>query len=126
MKILIVDDALGWRNFHKQTISELLPNAEIDTADWARDGYNLVYNNMNSPYDIIISDLQMEEDFGPKYAGEWFIEQVKLLSAYKNTKIVIISATYNIKSIAENLNVDFIPKRIAAHTIDAYKEVLNI
>jgi len=126
MKILIVDDSLGWRNFHKQTMSELFPDAEIDTADWARDGYDLAYNNMNTPYDIIISDLQMEEDFAPKYAGEWFIEQVKLLSAYNNAKIIIISATYNIKSIAENLKVDYIPKRIAAQTIDVYKDILNI
>ena len=40
----------------------------------------------NAPYeriDIIITDLQMENDFEPKYAGEWFIEQIK---TFKNRK----------------------------------------
>ena len=43
----------------------------------------------------------MENDFEPKYAGEWFVEQIKTFKAYINTKIVIISAAYNIAHIAE-------------------------
>lgn len=126
MKILIVDDVMGWRTFHENTMSELFPDAGIDTAECARDGYDMVYNNLSSPYDIIITDLQMEEDFLPEYAGEWLVEQVKLLSQYNKTKIVIVSATGSIRTIAEDLQVDYIPKRIAVQTSDAYKEVLSI
>ena len=126
MKILIVDDVMGWRTFHENALSELLPDAEFDTADCARSAYDMVYNNINSPYDVIITDLQMEDDFSPEFAGEWLVGQVKLLSQYNKTKIVIVSATGSIRAIAEDLQVDYIPKRIAVQTADAYKEVLNI
>ena len=78
--------------------------------------------NHDSPYDLIISDLQMEEDFEPKYAGEWFIEQVRTFSKYFNTKIIICSGCYNIKQIAETLHTDYIPKRIAVSDINGYKD----
>lgn len=129
-KILVVDDAAGWRNFHAQMIKEIFDNKyEVETANSAREGYDKVYNNMNTPYKIIISDLQMELDFEPKLAGEWFAEQVKMLSAYKNTPIMLISATYNIRSIADGLGVFCLPKRVAANDLNSYKlaleEILN-
>ena len=64
--------------------------------------------------------MQMESDFEPKYAGEWFIEQVKTFKNYKNTRIVIISAAYNIPTIAENYGVDYIRKGTARSFPDAY------
>ena len=127
-KILIVDDSPAWRVFHKNNIEEAL-NFESDITDYkidialsAREGYDFVMQNHDNPYDLIITDLQMEEDFAPKYAGEWFVEQIKTFNKYFNAKIIISSGCYNIKQIAENFCVDYIPKRSAVADINGYKE----
>ena len=120
MKILIVDDVKGWRDYHSSVLSELFSDAEILTADCARRGYDLLMENNDSPFDIILSDLQMENDFEPKYAGEWFVEQIKTFKNYSKTKVVIISAAYNLKHIAEMLNVDCISKTTARNFPDSY------
>lgn len=125
-KILIVDDSPAWRVFHKNNVEEIFIELEssdykIDLAGSAREGYDFVMQNNNTPYDLIISDLQMEEDFSPKYAGEWFVEQVQTFSKYFKTKIIISSGCYNIKQIAESLNADYIPKRAAVSDINGYK-----
>ena len=80
--------------------------------------------NNDKPFDIIISDLQMENDFEPKYAGEWFVEQVKTFKSYINTRVIISSGCYNIRQIAENLNTNYIPKRVAVTDINQYKETV--
>lgn len=125
-KILIVDDSQGWLDYHKEML-ESIYGAEFayETANSARSGYNMVYNNLKKTYDLIISDLQMELDFEPKLAGEWFIEQVKKLKEYRNVPIIIISATYNIKSIAGNLQVNCLPKATAARDSTAYKLAMD-
>ena len=120
MKILIVDDVLGWRNHHKQILLEMFEGADIYTADSARAGYDLLLQHNDTPFDIIISDMQMEEDFEPKYAGEWFVEQVKTFKSYYNTKIIIVSAAYNISQIAESLGVKYIRKSTAMQFPDSY------
>ncbi|MBE7711955.1 MAG: response regulator [Cyanobacteria bacterium SIG31] len=120
MKILIVDDIKGWRDYHSYIMNELFENTEIQTAESAREGYDKILENNEIPFDIIITDMQMESDFEPKYAGEWFIEQIKTFKNYKNTKIVIISAAYNIPTIAENYGVDYIRKGTARSFPDAY------
>lgn len=119
-KILIVDDIKGWRDFHYQVISDLFEDYEILTAESARDAYNLVMENNEKPFDIIITDMQMENDFEPKYAGEWLIEQIKTFKNYSKTKIIIISATYNIQQIAEFYNVNYIRKSTARNFISSY------
>ena len=125
MKILIVDDSLSWRNFHKSTLEEIFSDKsisiKIELASSGNEGYRLAEENLNTPYDLIISDLQMEEDFYPKYAGEWFIEQLKGIDAYKDTKIIISSDCADIKHIAQGLSVDYIPKRRAVSDINCYK-----
>lgn len=126
MKVLILDDSYSWQEFHKNNIEEIfieldIKNYQIDTVSWAREGYNSIMQNIDNPYQLIISDLQMEDDFRPQLAGEWFAEQVKTFKQYLNTKIVLCSASYNIKQIAENLSVNFIPKRIAITDINSYK-----
>ena len=120
MKILIVDDIKGWRDYHSYIMNGLFENAEIQTAESARDGYDKLLENNECPFDIIITDMQMESDFEPKYAGEWFIEQIKTFKNYKNTRIVIISAAYNIPAIAENYGVDYIRKGTARSFPDSY------
>lgn len=126
MKVLILDDSYSWQEFHKNNIEEIfieldIKNYQIDTVSWAKEGYDAVMQNIDEPYQLIISDLQMEDDFRPQFAGEWFVEQVKTFKQYLNTKIVLCSASYNIKQIAENLSVNFIPKRIAITDINNYK-----
>lgn len=124
-KILVVDDVKGWRDQHILILNELLGgNAVFDTASSAREGYEAVYNNINEPYDLIITDLQMEEDFSPKYAGEWFVEQVRKLTQYNKTRIVIISATYNLRLIAESLNVGYITKANASNFPQSYLDAV--
>ena len=120
MKILIVDDIKGWRDYHSSIVKEMLPDSEIQTAESAREGYDKIFENNNSPYDVIITDLQMESDYEPKYAGEWLIEQIKKLKSYSVTRIFIISAAYNISVIAQNYGVDFIRKQTARNFPDAY------
>lgn len=120
MKILIVDDIKGWRDYHEQIIRELFPEAEIITAASAREGYDKLIEYHKFPFDIIITDLQMETDFEPKYAGEWFVEQIKGFKNYSKTKTVIISAAYNIKFIAESMGVECIPKQTAGNFPQSY------
>lgn len=116
-RILIVDDVPGWLRFHKNNLEYLRNELEIDTALSAREGVSKIEAAIDNPYDVIFTDLQMESDFLPKYAGEWFIEQIKTYSKYyKNTKIVIVSASPSIKQIAERNEVLYLPKTIARNS----------
>lgn len=110
-KLLIVDDALGWRRHHEECIKNLYPDKfEIDIADSAAAANEMLYANEDSPYDLVITDMQMETNYLPLMAGEWLIEQIQLMKSYINTKIIIISASPYIKLIAEKYNTDYIPK----------------
>lgn len=110
-KMLIVDDSTSWRKYHEEAVRKLFgDNYEIDTADSARAANEKLYLNEDCPYDVILTDMQMESDFLPQFAGEWFIEQVQNFPAYKNSRIFIISAANAIRLIAERYNVDYIPK----------------
>lgn len=121
-KILIVDDSRGWLDYHQSALRQIYGDKyKFETAVSAREGYDMVYNNINEPYSLIISDLQMEWDFEPKHAGEWFVEQVKNLKEYNNTPIIIISASYNVRSVANRLDVSCLQKAIAARDLIAYK-----
>lgn len=113
-RILIVDDVPGWVRFHEQNIRHLnIQNIEIDTANSAREALSKLEGSIDNPYDVIFTDLQMESDFLPKYAGEWLIEQIKTFKEYNSTKIVIISASPNIRIIAERNQVLYLSKTIA-------------
>lgn len=110
-RILIVDDSSRWVLYHKDAVREILGGeAEIDTASSAKEGVERLMSSIDCPYDFIFTDMQMESDFLPFYAGEWFIKQIKFFNEYKNTKIIIISTTSNIRQIAEKYSVDYIPK----------------
>lgn len=125
-KILIVDDSRGWVDYHLDALRQIYGDSYVlETADSARSGYDMIYNNLKEPYALVISDLQMEMKFEPKHAGEWFVEQVKKMVEYKNTPIIIISAAYNIRSIANKLGVNCLPKAIAARDLHSYKLAID-
>ena len=125
MRILIVDDIKGWRDYHSYVVSGMLDDVEIVEADSARAGYDLLLQYNDTPFDVILTDMQMENDFEPKYAGEWFIEQIKTFKNYKKTKVVAISAAYNLKMIAENLGVESISKSTARNFPEVYDLIRN-
>lgn len=119
-KILIVDDTDNWIKYHTFAVKELFGNGIlIETANSAKEGILKVTSNIDKPFDIILTDLQMEIDFLPLYAGEWFIREVQMLKEYKNTRIIIISATSTIKNIANKYNVEYLPKYMCK-TLNAY------
>ena len=128
-RILVADDSLGWRNYHNRFLKEISEDYEITFCEWARDAYEAVFANIKTPYDLIITDLQMESDFSPMYAGEWLVERIQELSSYRKTPVLMVSATYNIQNIADNYGVDCLPKSVAANNPLAYKykitEILN-
>ncbi len=110
-RILIVDDSQGWVDYHENAVRLLFKNeVVIETANSAKEGVEKLVLSIDEPYDIILTDMQMESDYLPLYAGEWFIKQIQYMNEYKNTKIVIISAASNIRAIAEKYSVDYIPK----------------
>ncbi len=125
-KILIVDDSQKWVEFHKRRVLELFGenNVEIETANSAREGLDAVTLNIDTPFDIILTDMQMETDFAPLYAGEWLIRQIQSYKEYINTGIIIISATYNIRLIAEKYGVLCIPKS-ACQLPESYKILIG-
>ena len=113
-RILLIDDTPGWVRFHKNNIEYLnLPGIEIDEAFSAKEALSKIETAIDNPYDVIFTDLQMESDFLPYLAGEWLIKQIKTYDKYyKNTKIVIVSASPNIELIAKRNEVLYIPKTV--------------
>ncbi len=124
IKILTADDSQKWLNYHIFALKEIFKEeALIDYADSAAKGVEKILASLDNPYDIILTDMQMETDYLPLYAGEWFIKQIKFLKEYKNTKIVIISAASNIRQIAEKYNTEYIPK-YKCNDLTSYEKVL--
>lgn len=124
--VLIVDDVKKWQDYNSQVIKNLYgDNTSITTASSAKEAVDILSTN-EKIFDIIITDLQMEDSYTPKHAGEWLVEQIKTFDKYQNTKIIMISASYNVRQIARNLNIECIPKSTALVSIDAFKEVLNL
>jgi len=108
MKILVTDDANSWIEYHVKNLNEIFGDTvETDTAQSAKEGLDKITQNVDEPYNIIFTDMQMESDFLPMYAGEWFIRQIQTYPQYKNTRIIIISAAPDIKKIAEKYNVEY-------------------
>ena len=106
----------------------LLPNGTTLNMDvkFPYDNYKRYMESPENekPYYAILTDVQMEDSYSPKYAGEWLVEQIKTFSRYNNTKVIMISATYNIRHIAETLGVYCIPKSTALKCISAYEGIL--
>ena len=120
-KMLIVDDSSSWRRYHKDCIAQLYKDKyDITLAASAAQANDLLYAEVDEPYDIILTDMQMESDYLPLYAGEWLIEQIQNFDAYKNSRVIIISAAMNIKFIAEKYNVEYI-RKADCRSIDSYR-----
>lgn len=112
-RILIVDDTKAWRMFHIDLIEQLYGDTfEITVASSASEALNIIKHNTRTPFYIILTDLQMEPDYEPKLAGEWLVEQIKQIKEYSFSKIIIVSAMYNIEYIAKKLDVECISKNI--------------
>ncbi|MEI8389573.1 MAG: response regulator [bacterium] len=110
-KILVVDDSPDWRNTHIFALKyHFGKNVEIHSANSAKQGHLIITKNMFAPYDIILVDMEMEEDFTPLYAGEWLIKQIQSLSEYSNSKIFIVSSVGEIAEMAAKYGVNYIPK----------------
>lgn len=126
-KVLIVDDVPGWIRFHQNSINYLnIEGLVIDSAQSALEGVSKIEASIDEPYDVVFTDLQMESNFLPKLAGEWFVQQIKTYEKYyKNTKIVIVSASPNIKEIAERNGVLYLPKTVARNSdAEVYRQFL--
>lgn len=117
-RILIVDDVPGWVIFHENNIKYSgIEGFEIESAHSAKEGLAKIESSIDKPYNVVFTDLQMESDFLPKLAGEWFVEQIKTYEKYyKDTKIVIISASPSIEKIAQRQGVLFLPKTVARNS----------
>lgn len=112
-RILIADDTNSWLYFHKDVISELYGELfDIVTANSAIEALSLIRHNIEDPFCLIITDLQMELDHEPMLAGEWLVENTRTIKEYTYTPIIIISAMYNIEKIAKKHNVECISKTL--------------
>ena len=124
-RFLVVDDMQQWQNFHIKAIQEIFADLELDaeitTCDNATDALVAVLKNIKTPFDVIISDLQMELEYEPEHAGEWLIRNIKNCQEYSNTKMIIVSGSSDIKNIAKKLNVDYLSKNVIIHNKLALK-----
>ena len=110
-KILIVDDTKSWLLFHTEIIRNLYGNLfEITTANSAKEALDIIKHNIENPFMLIMTDLQMEQDYEPELAGEWLVKKTREIKEYATTKLVIVSAMYNIEYIAKNLEVECLSK----------------
>lgn len=111
MKILIADDCFDWLKHHTKEIKEAFNNnVKIIIANSANEAINIYKNEIKiSPFDLVITDLQMEKDFEPLSAGEWLIREIQELNYKQN--ILVVSSHFNIDIIANNYSVNYLSKR---------------
>ena len=125
-KVLIVDDTLSWLKFNQNLIETYFPKMfDITTVQTAWEARMSAVDNLEMPYDIVITDLQMENFGDDTLAGEWLINQLKNFKEYKNTKFLIISGMPIIKHIAERNNVAFISKPRLVSNNNALRMVIE-
>jgi len=117
IKILIVEDSPEWIKFHISLLNQLFGTdlLKIDFEMSARAGFKKIIKKSETHYDLIISDLEMEEILEESYAGSWFVRNIIKREECKNSKILIISGSDDISLVAKELNVDFIPKYVLSN-----------
>ncbi len=125
-RVLIVDDTLSWVKFNQNLFDSFFPRMfEVMAAQSAWEARMVAVDNLEMPFDLILTDLQMDNFGDDLLAGEWLIEQIQALKEYYNTKIIIISGMPNIKTIAEKYNVAYISKPRLVSNNNALKMVLE-
>lgn len=125
-RILIAEDSPEWQKFHKSLLGNYDKHCvEYTFASNARDALKIAIESSCNPFNLVLSDLQMESDFLPEFAGEWFVKNLKNVNEYKNIPIVVISAAYNIAFIASNLGTDYLSKRSLVSNPNAYYFMLD-
>ena len=125
-RVLIVDDTLSWVKFNQNLLDSFFPRMfEITAVQSAWEARMAAVDNLEMPFDLILTDLQMDNFGDDTLAGEWLIEQVQALREYYNTKIIIISGMPNIKTIAEKYNVAYISKPRLVSNNTSLKMVLE-
>jgi len=125
-RVLIVDDTLSWVKFNQNLLDSFFPRMfEITTAQSAWDARMTVVDNLEMPFDLIMTDLQMDNFGDDTLAGEWLVEQIQAMREYSNVKILIISGMPNIKTVAEQHNVAYISKPRLVSNNNALKMVLE-
>ncbi len=109
-RILIVDDICDWLNHHAGLIKTFygLDTLEIVCASSAQSALEKIMAS-EQPFDLLLTDLEMESIANENYAGAWLVKNMKVHQD-KVKNILIISGSYDIKEVADSLNVDFIPK----------------
>lgn len=125
-RILIAEDTPQWQKYHESLLRSYEKlHLEFYIASNAKEALEQAQNSVSTPYDIILSDLQMESDFLPMMAGEWFVRQIKNIPAYVKTPVIIISAAYNIAFIAHTLSAGYLSKRSIVNNPDSYYLMLD-
>ena len=90
MRFLVVDDGYDWIKFHSQNIKHTMPHAQIDVAMSGFEALNMVLKQDENYYDIILSDMQMEDVEGESYAGIWLIKRLLASGKCEKAKIIIM------------------------------------
>ena len=118
-KILIADDSKSWLAFHIKLIEQLYGKIfDITAVSSAKEALAAAKAQKQSPYALIITDLQMESAYEPLSAGEWLIENIRLMKEYASSNIVIISSMPDIELTAKKYKTDCIKKsRLAANKL---------
>ncbi|MBQ7450404.1 response regulator [bacterium] len=125
MRILAADDSFDWLSTHTFILTDIFgKDADIVCANSAFEALNIFKEEyLENPFNLVITDLQMESDFEPLYAGEWLIKEIQALKP--NQKILIISSTLNIEQIANSYSVDYFSKRLIVSDISVYENKLS-
>lgn len=125
MKILVVDDSFDWLNIHSATIQAMFnEDIELVSACSAAEALNIYIDEYKeTPFNLVITDLQMEADYDPMYAGEWLIKEIQTINP--NQLILIVSSMFNIDIIADNFGVEYLSKRFIVSDQSNYQFKLN-
>jgi len=81
VKVLAVDDGAMNRSFVKTFLT--VKGFEVDTADDGLQGLDFA---KGKTYDLIFSDIEM-----PNMNGLEFLKNLKQMSEYKNTPVIVLS-----------------------------------
>ncbi len=118
MKILVADDNFDWLNMHSTELEEGCgEDSELILACSATEALNIYKDD--APFDLVVTDLQMESDYEPLCAGEWLIKEIQFLNPNQN--ILIVSSRFDIDIIANNYGVNYLSKNVIIADMTSYQ-----